>query len=65
MVIFRLFSPEVVINNESIDVVPSTDIYTEGFGENLVSPHTNVIEISDRLKKKNKPSLKLRGKNDK
>ncbi len=38
---FSIYSPEVVLNNEPINLIPSTFVYKEGFGENIVAPVAN------------------------
>ncbi len=41
MALFRLANPEMVINNDPINVVPNTTTYKDGFGENNVSVVAN------------------------
>lgn len=41
MAIFRLSSPEIVINNEPINIIINSFVYKDGFGEKIVTPVAN------------------------
>jgi len=44
---FSLYSPEVVVNNEPINIVPATFSYKDGFGEDTVSSVANGTNVEN------------------
>ena len=51
MAIFRLSSPEVVWNNEPIDIIINSLTYKDGLGEDIVSTVANGSNVSTIISK--------------